>query len=488
MKKLLLYLMFSYILLQNSCGIFIKINKDDGVYIPPGIDSLTAVVSDSITNRLFVSESRKSKAQSLYDKAKENYEIADSLWIMLTSLSPDSCDSLEDKKKRKTDELTNKIYKRINKAENELKKAKKLNPYELSIKDLLAYLYLLYGNFSTDQEFYKKSIYELKEIILKEKCDHTLYDRLGQNYYKLKDWAKAYQNYKQAEKVLLETAFLNTKNEKKVFAGEGEFIETDSVDTDVLFRYVYFQAITGAKLYDTELALSLFKKAQQITPLPDQLKLVENYTKWIKWDEGNIAASEKKNIYLKLIDEKKYKEAKSGFEELIKELNTHKAKDEIGWQIAVIEYQFLDQQEKGCKRLFEIIKNIDIDETTGLPVDHDYKQYVTDCGTMFYKLGFQYKKQSKYKKAFKYFENAAQINWSGKWVSLLEIAKLSVHNPDKSLTIINQILSGNHNLNKSQHAQVLTLKLNALKRFGPERLEEIKDTYREIRSLQSRVN
>ena len=100
----------------------------------------------------------------------------------------------------------------------------------------MAYVYLLYGNLSNNQEFYKKSIYELKEIILKEKCDHTLYDRLGQNYYKLKDWTNAYPNYKHAEKVLLETAFLNNKSEKKVFAGEGEFIETDSVDTEVLFR------------------------------------------------------------------------------------------------------------------------------------------------------------------------------------------------------------------------------------------------------------
>ena len=466
---------------MNGCGVIIKFQKDDGNFFPAGIDSLTAVESDSITSRLFVTEDRKSKALDLYNEALTNHEIADSLWALIKDKQKDTADSLFSESLHEKRAI---ISQKLEKAGNELRKAARIDPFNLALKDLLAKVYTLQGDFSEETSFYEKAIFELKQIISRDKSEHVLYYRLGENYYKLNEWEKAYENYRQAENVLLETAFLNEKQEKKLLAGN--YIITDSIDAEIHFRYVYYQAITVAKLYNTELALSLFQRAQQIAPSQNQLEFVDNYTKWIRWDGGNIAASEKKNQCLQLIKEKKYQQAKAGFEELIDDLNTQKARDEIGWRIATIEYQYLDQEINGCERLHNIIKNQPVNKKTGLPFDPDYKRYFTDCGKMFFKLGLNLKKKSEYKLAYRCFENASQIQWFGRWQSLLELSKLTVQDPDKTLEIINLILNSQHNLSKSEHLDALTLKLNALKRFGTSRLDEVKNTYQQIRTLQQR--
>jgi len=484
MKHIITCIFISYITILNGCGVISKLKNNEEVFIFPGIDSLTAVTSDSISNQLFVCESRKFKANSLFNKAKKHYQIADSLWIISKEIKIDSTDSLHGNLSAKKHELSNIIIEKITKAENHFKKAIRLNPFDLNIKDIFASVYFLHGRISNDSNYFEKSIDLLKEINNKDKSNHFLYYRLGENYYYLKDWQNAYQNYHQAENALLNTAFLNSRKGKEFLAGR--YVGPDSVDAATHFRYVYYQAITISKLYNTELALSLFQRAQQIAPSQDQLKMVENFTRWIKWDDGNIAASEKKNTYLQYLKEKKFKPAKSGFEKLIKELNTQKAIDEINWQVALIEYEFLDQQEKACQRLNEIVQNTPIDQETSLPIDQDYRQYFTDCGKMFFKLGIDYKKNSKYKDAYRCFDSASQIHWPGKWRSMLEIAKLLSQNPEKSLKIINQILDSQHNLNKAEQLDVLTLKLNALKRFGTTKLEESKDTYQQIRDLQKK--
>lgn len=475
-------MLISLIFIQlNGCGGILKFQKDEGNFFPAGIDSLTAVESDSITSRLFVTEDKKLKAFVLFNEAIINHEIADSLWALIKDKQQDSSDSLV------SENLNEKriiINQKLEKAGNELRKASIIDPFNLTIKDLLAKVYTLQGDYSEKTLYYEKAIIELKEIISRDKSEHVLYYRLGENYYKLNEWEKAYENYRQAELVLMQTAFLNEKQEKKLLAGN--YIVSDSIDADIHFRYVYYQAITVAKLYNTELALSLFQRAQQIAPSQNQLEFVDNYTKWIRWDGGNIAASEQKNQCLQLIKEKKYELAKAGFEDLIDDLNTQKARDEIGWRIAGLEYQYLDQEMKGCDRLHNIIKNQPVNKNNGLPLDPDYKRYFTDCGKMFFKLGLNLKKKSDYKSAYRCFDNASQIQWFGQWQSLLELAKLTVQDPDKTLEIINLILSSQHNLSKAEHLEALTLKLNALKRFGTSRLDEVKNTYQQIRTLQQR--
>ncbi|MBD3287488.1 hypothetical protein GF337_01680 [candidate division KSB1 bacterium] len=482
MKRIFIIIIVAIILIQvYGCGVILKLKRDDGEFFPSGIDSLTAVESDSITSRLFVSEARKRKAFELFSEAQQNYELADSLWDFISTKQQDTADSIF---LQIRNEKRNIISQKLERAAHELRKAARIDPFNLTIKDLLAKVYTLQGDFTEESAYYEKAIIELKEIISRDKSEHVLYYRLGENYYKLNEWQKAYQNYRQAEHVLLQTAFLNEKKEKKLLAGN--YVVVDSIDAEIHFRYVYYQAITVAKLYNTELALSLFQKAQQIAPSKNQLKFVDNYTKWIRWDGGNIAASEKKNQCLQLIKEKKYKQAKIGFEDMIDDLNTQKARDEIGWRIACIEYEYLDQEKKGCDRLYKIIKNQPVNENNGLPVDPDYKRYFTDCGKMFYKLGLNLKKKSKYKSAYRCFENASQIQWFGRWESLLELAKLTVQDPDKTLEIINLILSSPHNLDKTEHLDALTLKLKALKRFGTNRLDDVKNTYKQIRTLQQR--
>lgn len=476
MKKLYLHFLVLFVLIYNGCSTITKIKKSDGIFIPVGIDSLTAIESDSITNQLFVPESKRLNALSVYMKAKVDYGIADSLYKIFCSIKQNSSDSLKLKKK---DELVHQISEKLNYAEYNLKKAVRLNPFDISIKDLLASVYFLHGNFSTDPKFYHESIKFLYAMLTKEKGEHIIYYRLGENYYQLENWHKAYQNYQQAEKVLLATAVLNKS--RRIHVNEAK---TDSIDQMIHFRYVYYQAIAASKLYNTELALSLFQRAKQLAPSADQLNLVDNYTDWIQWDGGNIPASEKKNTIFELIKQNQFAKAKAEFQELRKELNTQTARDEIDWHIAKIEYEYLYQTKEGCQRLFTIIKNTPLDKNTGLPVDSNYQKYFDDCGVMFFKLGLDYKRKSKYKDSYQCFINASQIQWQGRWKSLLEVARLSTQDPHKTLALLNQIFMGEHNLNRVEKIDMLTLKLNALKRFGVERINDVRDTYLQIRSLQ----
>ena len=447
--------------------------------MPAGVDSLIAVRADSITARLYVQEKNKQEASRMYHVAAYHYDRAESLWVDLQQLEQPAAPENTRADKSHTEKRIHVIHEHITTAEQAAVKARRLNPFDYNIPSLLARIYYLHGSISGATDFFRQSIDHLISIIKREKGEHVLYFRLGECYYQLQEWAKAYENYQRAEQVLLATAWMQPMPGGQQSAGR------DSVDHRILFRYIYHQAIASAKQYDNKNALTLFARAKTYAISHADSELVDNYISWIQWDGGNIATAEMKSKLLQLLKQEKYEEAKNGFEQLIGKLHTQSAKDEINWRIACIEYEFLDQKEAACQRMQEIVRRLsDQSVISGQNVTEEYRQYATDAGTMFYKLGIEYKRKSRYKKALRCFSTAADIEWYGKEKSLLELAKLSIHNPEQTLNIVNQILEDENDLSLPDKLHVYTLKLNALKRFGRNRLTEIQETYRKIKSLQ----
>ncbi|MBN2009614.1 hypothetical protein JW960_09755 [candidate division KSB1 bacterium] len=464
----------AYALMLSHCSSHLSMHGR--VSAPAGVDSLVAVQADSITAFLFTDEKSKIKAAQWFTKAKLRLAEAESLFVNWQSIS-DSLLNQSDKDSPRN-KLHQSMLKSIISAENAANRSIEYNPFDYNTRSLIAQAYFFHGQITGTDFYYKRSKEILKSIIQQEKGEHSLYFRLGESCYQLNDWNCAYENYKLAENVLLSTTFA-----EKYGNGNGHSSK-NSVDHHAQFRYVSHQAIARARQYDNKNALILFKRAATMAVTATDSELVDNYIDWIQWDGGNIVTAEKKNHLMVLLKEKRYREARDGFEQLINELETQTAKDEINWRIALIEYEYLNQKEKACDRMHEIVRHISSVNMKNLPADSEYRQYASDAGAMFYKLGFDYKKLSQYKNAYRCFSTASDIEWYGKSKSLLELAKLSIHDATQTLDIVNEILKDDNDLNGQELLQVYTLKLNALKRFGRERLTEIQETYRQIKALQ----
>ncbi|MDZ7261777.1 MAG: hypothetical protein ONB05_06705, partial [candidate division KSB1 bacterium] len=117
-------------------------------------------------------------------------------------------------------------------------------------------------------------------------------------------------------------------------------------------------------------------------------------------------------------------QAKQAFLELLDQVQTEKAADEVNYWIARLDFYYLDNKEEGISRLWEVIKKTPIDSATGAPVDSTYQTYFDYYGRMCYKLGDE-KRSDFQREAFIYFSKAASIDNPNRAMSLYRLALLS---------------------------------------------------------------
>ena len=76
---------------------------------------------------------------------------------------------------------------------------------------------------------------------------------------------------------------------------------------ETLYYYAYMLGDTYARMHDARTALGMFKAALKFAQSEQEKTDTENYVKWINWDAGNIAASEKWDEILALEAAKDYR-------------------------------------------------------------------------------------------------------------------------------------------------------------------------------------
>jgi len=485
-QKFILILIVLKVFILFSCNstryILPVFNKN--ISHPEGVDSLIVANSDSLIKYLFVDFASKQKAEKLAKEAWSILNRADSIWQKLKKVIEDSTklnsgvDSDSSfKVMAESTTLLKKIKDNLQTAERNFLHSIKLDPFPLNTKDGLAQTYMLWATIERPEFYYEKALAIFKDMINYEKGEHLLFYKLGESCFHLKKWEQALLNYRQAETILLSTTF---------YADSilSEAPPNDSVKNDFHFNYLYSQAVCLARTYKAKEALSVLKRAKEVAPSIERKNIAERFEEWLNWDNGNIHAAEEKNYILELIGKEKYAESVSRFEKLKRQLSDQFAIDEIDWRIAGLEFKYLNKKRHACNRLLNIIKKNGKASHYPPHLISTYEKYVTDCGIMHYHLGMEYIQKAEYKQAQKYLDQGAKLNWYGNYKCQLELAKLNKHDPQISLEIIEKVLQDQTNLTIAERLIALEIKLSALRKLGPQYVNETKQIYHQIRELQ----
>jgi len=470
--------------------------KSSRLMVPAGVDSSVAARADSLADNLFVSIDREQRSETHKRIGKKSTAKSDTLWKYLANeLDPsfrvsgaDSVASIEafnagaknlqalaqlensDQKESESSAYKIEVQKLLEEARANFERALVLNPFDLETKSWLAQVYQSLAVRFLDDSNHKQAVDILENLVRLEKGEHSLFARLGESYYALKEWEAAHDNFVLAESVLLESAGLDFNIQDT----------PPAIDNAALFYYVYYQGDTEIKMRDTQQGIQNLQRALTYASTDKERADIESYIEWINWDDGNVQAVELRDQYLALQEQGKYNEAARGFLKLIPELRTRRAIDEIVWRLAALEFQFLNRKNEGIDRLKHVVQLAEKD-ASGAPIDSTYKKYFNSYGIMCHNLGLEnYNKNRKF--AFAYFQQAVAIDWENRPKSYLELAKLSRNNPKMVMENCRQALIAPEQLDQNEQMQAYQLMVEALKRTG--QFDQAKQYYAEWVNLQ----
>lgn len=468
------------------------LKTDDTVFL--GVDPLVYAKADSMADRLFVSYQTRLQADSLTGLAKNYYEDADSLWSKIIRqkqlVFPDSLDITTDKGKLvlegiQYDSLRHALIKHtsqvlLSEAIDRLEEARQTDPFNQETKSWLAAAFNSRGEKLKETEDFTKTVNILESLIIMNKGDYELYERLGDNYSQLKDWNNAYNSYKMAHKVLLQTAFLQ-KDHPDILKNTAR----DSVNKKLLFDYMFQLGSTQARLHEPDSSMHYFDRALKLASSRQDSLNVTTYVEWIKWDNHNIAASEQWDTLRALEDTHQYVKAYDGYKELLTKLKTEKAKKWVIHRIALIEFYYRDEKEQATERLLTLINSLPIDPVTEMPLDSTDQKYFDECGDMYSILAEGYKSNKNYNKAIQALITGASFEWNGRGKCYAELAKLSIHNLEESIKYVDKAFESNYNFSVKERIELKSIQLRAYRRMGPDYNDKARELYDQIKYLQN---
>ncbi len=485
-----------------SCGGSGAARSYRAIKVPPGISPLVAARADSISAGLFVATKDEREATSLFVKGRQHYNMSDSLWLILDnakkspvkSVRPE--DSLAAVKQTipgalKLDEAAQNLQafdrtqeqRLIIQASYNLKEAQKylersvqLNPFNAQVQNYLALTYkLLAQRFPKDMTF-DKSLHIWGTLARLEPGEYVHYYNLGSTYFAEQHWAEALENFKKCEEVLLASAEVNPRR----LQNPGLPVEA-TIDTTYRFLSVYFQAQAAIKLFEAPRALQKLHHAKTLTRNPDYLAVIESNVKWINWDDGNIYGSVMKDSANALANRRQFEAAGKIYADLIQRiLKTKRAKDEMSWTYAAIEYRNLDRKASAVSRLYEVIQTIP-KGAGGAPLEAGYQDYFDAYGAMCYNMGIDTLRSDR-RLAYAYFAQAAEIEWSGRGRSYMFMADLTSANPQLVIANGEKAVSLASQLTPEELQNLYKLLVDGYRRSG--QVDKARSYFDKLRAMQ----
>jgi hypothetical protein len=502
-RRVIAFLFCSIALLLSACAgsgkkTFVK-TKEGKVEVPAGIDTSVALASHRLARQLFVEYPMQVKARRVADSARVRFERSEKLWQILegkvdSSAAVDTVASIEkfneagrtlqqaielDKKAAAADDpasLRRQSLDALAKARSVFELSLQFNPFDSNTKLWLARTYQLLAKRFLDEQNYIKAIGILEHLSRLQRDQHPLYARLGDCYLALKKYPVALQNFQKAEAVLKATTVFNLPPNRDLNAAN----IAAATDSGAMFLYLYYQGESYIKLLEADSALAVLDRAKTFSPTPESRAAAENNIKWINWDDGNILASEKRDSLLAQVDAGKYGDAAKGLRKLLPDLRTSRARREIGWRLASLEFNYL-QHEAEALHIMQTVVQAHGRDSLAVAADTLYQKYIDSYGAMCFNQGQKMLAAKKFTTALTYFQQATLLEWNYRAKSYLELGKLAVNDPPRAETLAKQALQLSQQLEAREELAALDLLTNSLKRQG--KFDEARQYFERYRKL-----
>ncbi len=413
--------------------------------IPAGVDSITAAESRDIADASFVSYQREQEAEILKRRANSYRAESDTLWYYLSLEVSESITDLEDdpefidsfnegaelfaaartikQQPEISQEDINNYAALVSSAINAFEEALVLNPFDVQTRLVLGQLYGVKASRLNQQEDHRKAIDILEKLVRLERGEHLIYSLLAENYYQVNNYDLAAENFNLAVETLKQSAKLTEE-----YYETGGYSPQDSLN---IFLYTYYAGESYINLLDSERALEAFDNARTFSTSDDDIDIINSQIEFINWDDGNILGSMRRDSLALLAANGHLQEAESGFSELINNLKTNRAFDEIDWRLGVVQYQ-IGNQDEAANRLLNLVQRTEVLED-GSPVDSLYSRYFRDFGTITYNMGIEHRRNNERNLALKYLNQSTKVNWENRGRSYLQIADLLSNNLSEAI-------------------------------------------------------
>ena len=443
--------------------------KSAKLHVPPGLDSVAVVQSDKMASKTFVSVEQEKKAAQLTEASKQELEKVDEFWNYLEQRVQQSELSGEQRKqfdrelsqgaaqlarwksltKNGTDaKALQTALQYCQSAREHLEQALRLNPYDKNARALLAATYYNLQHMFGQEGNYERSAYILERLTRIERGEHSLFRMLGESYMNLEQYKKALWNFKKAQNVLMETSF------------------SAPADSSMLFYYTYMQADMYARLHNAQEAVNHFQIAKSFARQPDEKADVENYIKWIQWDNGNIQAAELWDKILAYESAKEYRKMESTCRQLLPILGTRRAKFAVQHKLAVVEFEYLGKKDKAADRMYWVYKSLGA-EVRSPNRSKEAQQYMNTFGAMLYRLGVDALKSQKKRTALAYFNKATEFEWDQVAKPYIELVTLLWNDPTKAIYFGEKALTlADGSLSSKESCELLSMMVRAHKSAG----------------------
>ncbi len=335
----------------------------------------------------------------------------------------------------------------LEKARVELEESIRLNPFDHRTQKWLIWVFQRLAELHAERGDFNRSTTMLEYLAYILKDDPQLYFKLGEYYLWLKEWGKARDNLQKSINIILES-------------------DWDRINTDELYAHYSMRAEAEIKLGMVQEALLTLHYAKLIAPSTEETGKIQWKTDWINWDDGNLENSRQ---YDKLKEKfpscENYVQLKKDFLDLYSKLHTFKAKSEIQWQVAKLEFQYLKDKNTAIDRLYKILHAVELD-SFGMAKLLDYQKYLNDYGKMCYNLGIEHLESKNYKLAFIYFAQSVTFYWDEIGKSYLQLAALSSIQNDVTIEYCNKALQYRNSLTSAEIKKTYELLFKSYKRKG----------------------
>lgn len=336
--------------------------------IPPGIDTVVYKEAKKKADSLMASEEEEDVARRLKNEGQLELEKNETLSralqvfrkrakndtvpppppvqeeitvsdedVMVIHLKQDTIKTLKKKVVRDTltipiIELMAKVY--LDNAMQKFQDAKQVNRFDL--ENVRQMGELLQRNPGSMQQ----SIEQYEYFARYQKGYHGLFFRLGDNYEAINDWENALRNYKEAIRVFYETADL------KMFADSASVQQDSLRDRETLTDYWIRRAIAEMKLSQGDSAMLSWLNARNYVNDRTTADYIEEQMQRVMWDSLNVPAVVLRDSLDKLYNREQYFAAKLGYMDLLKIIKTQKARDEIEFLIAEMDFRLEEKFKK----------------------------------------------------------------------------------------------------------------------------------------------
>lgn len=463
--------------------------KPPAIEVPPGIDTATVIIVDSIFARVQILEKDENLARSIFAEAQAINHLADSLWE--TGLN--GCASREDsliawaqlsraqtylqadpvrfkalkKMMKKMGQLHPEVLKAVStelqgQALLSYQSAIRTNRFDINFRRRMAQFLKQMADRTHEQNYLRQAAEELERVVFYVRGEQQLYLDLADTYFRLSDWQNAFKNYELAKNALKKSAIFTQQNPKIYF---GRLAEVP-LDTNRLVSILDRQGSCKTKLYEAQPALALYREAKALTPDPDYKNIFESKIKWILWDDGNIRASEIRDHAdtLRFV-KNKYPEAKAVYLELLPLLWTKRTRDEINWRVATLDFDYLGNKDDGVSRMHRVIKTTAVDSLTAAPLDSIARRYFNDYGRFCFMLGADNWEKDRLR-AYIYFQQAAQTNYNERRKALLQLAEISKFDPNETLALCQRAQEFENELDNAEKETLYRLLYQSYRKLG----------------------